>query len=107
MADDMPIGKRLTLDTIVVAVPDQISSELDGEAVILSVRTGMYYELNIVGARVWELIREPRRVLEVRNVILEEYDVSADQCERELLELVRGLEERGLIEVRNDPAAEE
>jgi hypothetical protein len=106
MADDLPHRDALSLDTIVVADPGQISSELDGETVILSLKTGLYYGLNAVGARVWELLREPKRVLQLRDVILKEYDVGAEQCEKELLELVGGLAGRGLIEVKISPATE-
>lgn len=40
----------LSLDSIVAVTPEQVSSELSGEAVILSLKDGVYYGLNEVGA---------------------------------------------------------
>lgn len=59
----------------------------------------MYYGLDPVGARIWEVIQQPKPVYEVRDLILEEYDVELDVCERDLLSLLHKLSENGLIEV--------
>jgi len=52
-----------------------------------------------VGAVVWNLIAQPRRVTEIRDALLERYDVEADRCGRELIDLLGALHERGLIQV--------
>lgn len=84
-----------------VASKDQVASDLAGEVILLSLTTAMYYGLNQVGARVWELVREPARVADVRDVIAREYEVEVQQAERDLLELLRQLAGAGLIEVRD------
>ena len=91
----------ITADSIVVASKEQVASDLAGEVILLSLKTAMYYGLNQVGARVWELVREPARVADVRDVIAREYDVELQQAERDLLELLRQLAGAGLIEVRD------
>lgn len=96
---DAPRG--ITMDSIVVASKDQVASDLAGEVILLSLQTAMYYGLNQVGARVWELVREPARVADVRDVIAREYAVEVQQAERDLLELLRQLAGAGLIEVRD------
>jgi hypothetical protein len=83
----------------VVAVTEQVSCEIDGAAVILGLPRGIYYSLDPVGSRIWSLIQQPRTVSEVRDAILAEYDVEAEQCERDLLALLRKLEAEGLIQV--------
>ncbi len=92
-------------DSSVVATSEQASSELEGEAVILNLKSGLYYGLNPVGASIWNLIQQPRTVSEIRSVILAEYSVSPEQCERDLLALLQQLEAQGLIEVSNEAAA--
>lgn len=89
----------------VVAAKDQISSDLGQEVVILNLRTGVYHGLNAVGARIWNLLQEPRIVNDIKDVILNEYDVEPDCCERDLLVLLQKLADEGLIEVRNETAA--
>lgn len=85
----------------VVAAEDQVSSDLGGETAILDLKAGMYYGLDDVGARVWDLIQEPRDVGEVRDTLLEEYDVAPERCERDLLALLQRLADEGLIVVQN------
>ena len=84
----------------VVAVSEQVSCDLEGEAAILNLRQGVYYGLDAVGARIWGLIQEPRAVHQIRDTLLEEYDVEPDRCEQDLLALLRRLAEEGLVEVR-------
>ena len=85
----------------VVAPKDQVSSDLGGEVAILDLKAGVYYGLDAVGARIWSLIQEPRTVNEIRDILLEEYDVEPERCERDLLVLLRRLADEGLVEVRN------
>ncbi len=87
--------------SIVVAAKDQVSSDLGGETAILDLKAGMYYGLDDVGARVWDLIQEPRNVGDIRDILLEEYDVAPERCERDLLALLQRLADERLIEVQN------
>ena len=91
--------------SIVVAVEDQISSDLGGESVILNMKTGVYHGLNEVGARVWDLIEKPKAVKDIKQVLLEEYEVEADVCTDDLFSLLNSLKTAGLIKVTNETAA--
>jgi hypothetical protein len=95
----------LSASSRVVAVRDQLSSNLGGEAVILDLTAGTYYGLDEIGTRVWALVQEPRRVEELRDLLLAEYDVEPDRCERAVLRLLGELSDAGLIEVTGEPTA--
>lgn len=95
----------ITENSIVVVTKDQVYSDLAGEAVILHLKSGVYYGLNTVGARIWELIQEPKAVKDIRNALLEEYDVKLENCEKDLLALLRKLLSEGLIEVKGEASA--
>ena len=84
-----------------MAAKDQASSDLGGEVAILDLKAGVYYGLDAVGGRIWSLIQEPRTVNEIRDILLEEYEVEPEHCERDLLALLRRLADEGLVEVRN------
>ena len=84
-----------------MAAKDQVSSDLGGEVAILDLKAGVYYGLDAVGARIWSLIQEPRTVNEIRNILLEEYEVEPERCERDLLVLLQRLATEGLIEVED------
>ena len=70
---------KLLRDSIVKVADEQVSCDLAGEAVILHLKSGEYFGLNEVGARIWNLIQEPKRVDAVLESVLEEYEVEPDQ----------------------------
>ena len=88
---------RFTRDSCVVASDDQVSTALGDETVILGMADGVYYGLDAVGARIWALLATPHRVSQLVGTILDEFDVSAEQCERDVLALLDELSERRLI----------
>jgi hypothetical protein len=87
-------------DMTIVAAPGQVSADLSGEAAILNLQSGKYYGLKAVGARIWELVQQPRTLAELQAAILQEYDVPEEQCARDLEALLGQLAQEGLIEVR-------
>ena len=97
--------ERLSERSTVVAAKEQVSCSLAEEAVVLDLKAGVYYGLNEVGARVWSLVQEPRNVSDIRDAILEEFDVDPSLCERDLLVLLRDLAGRELIKVKDETAA--
>jgi hypothetical protein len=94
----------LSVHSVVSASPDQVSCPLDDESAILNLKNSVYYGMNAVGTRVWNLLQKPRSVRELRDALLEEYDVEAERCERDLLDLLEKMRVEGLIEVRASAA---
>lgn len=79
---------------------DQVSAELNGEAVVLNLKSGVYFGLNPVGTTVWSMLKtSPRSVAELREGILQEYDVGVERCDDDLRALLASLSEHGLIEI--------
>lgn len=91
--------------SIIIAAKDQVSTDLDGETVILNLESGTYYSLDPVGTRIWSLIQESKTVGEIRDTILEEYEVEPDRCEQDIIALIEQLVDTGLVEVRDETAA--
>lgn len=90
----------LSIHSIIVATTEQVSCPLGDESAILNRKNSVYYGVNPVGARVWSLLQQPRSVTELRDTLLDEYEVGADRCERDLLDLLEKMRGEGLIEVR-------
>jgi hypothetical protein len=95
----------LRVQSVIVAASEQVSCPLGEESAILNLKNSVYYGLDPVGARVWKLLQEPKSVAELRDTLLGEYDVEAERCERDLIELLEKMRDEGLIEVRNAAAA--
>jgi hypothetical protein len=90
----------LSLHSTIVATTEQVSCSLNEESCILNLKNSVYYGLDPVGARVWDLLREPRTVSDVLDALLRDYNVEAELCERNLFDLLENLQVEGLIEVR-------
>jgi Coenzyme PQQ synthesis protein D (PqqD) len=91
--------------SIIVAANDQLSCNLEGEAVILNLKNGVYYGLDPVGARIWDLIQTPMTPDEIRDVLVNEFDVEPDRCEHDILLLLQQLADEGLIAVKDETTA--
>lgn len=87
-----------SLKQVVAAIKEQVSSDLGGEAIILSLNPGIYFGVNETGAFVWNLIQQPISLEEIKERILKEYEVDEDRCEKDLFELVDQLKSKGLVE---------
>ncbi len=83
----------------VVVSQDQVSCDLSGEAAILNLKSGVYFGLNTVGASIWKLIQEPRTIKEIRDALVDEYDVEPKRCEQDILELLQELSNHELIKI--------
>jgi hypothetical protein len=87
--------------TRVAAGEDQVSCELEGEAVILHLAEGVYYGLDPVGALVWRLVEAGERsVAELARAVSAEYAVDPATAEADLVELLGELSARGLVTLR-------
>ena len=84
----------------VVVAADVVASDFGDELVILSLRDGVYYGLEDVGARVWQLVQQPVSVPRIYETIAAEYDVEPDRCERDIGALLAELADSGLLEIR-------
>lgn len=91
----------LSNNSTVVVAPHQISSALADASVILNLDSSIYYGLDAVGARIWNLVQQPRTVTEICNVVVEEYDVDPARAARDVHALLQKLSEAGLIEIKN------
>lgn len=93
---------EISENAIISPAQSQISSELADEAVILNLDSGIYYGLNEVGARIWELIQQPQSLGGLHKFLLEEYDVPAEACKQDLIKILLKLKSANLIEVSDE-----
>lgn len=87
----------LSLDSTVGVPPDVIYRGVDQETVVLNLETGVYFGLDDVGARIWQLIVERGSLRAVRAALVDEFDVSAEALDRDLIAFVTELHAKGLI----------
>jgi len=71
--------------------------DLGDELVALDGRTGSCFGFNPVAATVWHNLDTPKTFDDLRQILLDEYDVTPEQCSHELQSLLDDLVEQGLV----------
>ncbi len=94
------MGVSLSLSSRVKVSDDTLFQALSGETVLLELSRGVYYGLDEIGTRIWNLLAEGRSLEETVDVLVEEYDVDRARGAADVLRLVGELEERRLLEIR-------
>ena len=79
-------------------VPEDVLAKAVGdETVMLDLANGTYFGLDPVGTRVWELLGDGKTLAEVCAIMINEFDVSRQVLENDVLRLAEDLASRGLI----------
>ncbi len=89
-----------TLPQRVTISPDVLLQELNGEAVLLDLKTERYYGLDDIGTRMWQLLDSNGQVEAACARLLQEYEVDETTLKDDLAELIDKLAEAGLISVQ-------
>lgn len=75
---------------------------LDGESVVLNLDSGIYFTLNTTGTAVWERIDGATSLEEIGRGLCEQFEITVEQAQRDLLELTQTLVDEGLVKVTDD-----
>jgi hypothetical protein len=87
----------LTIDEPVAVSDDVVFKEIDGEAVLLDLGRGTYFGLDPVGTRIWQTLVEHGCARPAIAPLLEEFDVSPDTLEGDIVRLLGELSTNHLI----------
>lgn len=81
------------------SVPKHVMARNVGdETVILDLESGMYFGLDSVGARIWQLLATGASLESISKTLLEQYEVAQEQLEADVLKLAQELLQRKLIQ---------
>jgi hypothetical protein len=86
----------------VSASKDAVACEFGNGLALLDMRSNIYYSLNSVGAYIWELIQEPKPIVEIRSAVLERYNVEPERCKADVDGLLKGLADAGLARLHDE-----
>jgi PqqD family protein of HPr-rel-A system len=74
-----------------------VYAELDDEAVLLDVETGVYFGLNAIGTQIWNALQQGASPAEIVRQVLAEYEVEPPALQADVAEFLATLQARGLI----------
>ena len=89
----------ITTDTIFRRVETVMSNEVGDETMMMDVDRGMYYALNPVSSRIWNLLEQPLSVREICDRLVAEYDIELAVCQQEVMNFLTQLLDRKIITV--------
>jgi hypothetical protein len=87
----------LTLQSKIKIGSDILCREIEGEAVVLHAKTGVYYGLDPMGTRVWHLLQEDQALGRIHKTLQQEFEVQGERCEADLLKFANDLYKNGLV----------
>lgn len=78
--------------------PDVVAREVGGETILLDLGTGIYFGLNEVGGKVWQLLDSGQDSLAgICDAIEQAFDAPRGEIERDVAALLNDLAQRGLV----------
>ena len=82
-----------------IRIPAHVMArQIGDDCVMLDLANGVYFGLNAVGARVWELLGEGTSEEEICATLVREFEVSLAQARGDVADLMEELQKYGLIE---------
>ncbi len=90
---------RRMLDYVTLRIsPDAQDVHIDGETVLLHLRTGRYYTLNRLGSAIWRHCTGSNSISDIHAFLCERFEVSPEQALDDLVALINQLLDEGLLQ---------
>ena len=74
-----------------------MTANMNGDAVMMDISTGKYFNLGQTGGRIWELLEEPMTIEKLLRTLTAEYDVSYERCKADTLPFLQKMADKGLL----------
>jgi hypothetical protein len=88
---------NLSLNTVLVQETDLSVTEIDGRAVILSLKAASYFDLNKVASEIWSMLSTPRSVEEILRELSRHHDVDTPTLARDVMNFLQSLLAQHLV----------
>lgn len=77
-----------------------VSTDMDGETVLMSIEHGSYFGIGGTGSLIWERLEQPRTESELVAAVCAAYQVEEPDCRRDVAAFLEKLRENGLVEAK-------
>ncbi len=90
---------KLELGSRLMRNQEIFASEIDNELVMMDDTQGMYFGLNSVARKVWELLDSPKSYESLLNLLLDSYEVELKQCQQDVEPFLLKMIEHRLVRI--------
>ena len=92
-------SNQISLSNKVKLSESVLMEDMAGEAIMLDMTAEQYHALDEVGARMLGVLIESESIQAAIDTLLEEFDVTPEVLQADLLEYVESLNSDGLVEI--------
>jgi hypothetical protein len=92
-------ASRVTVESVLVQDTEPVRADLDGSSVLLSLRAGAYFDLNVVASEIWQMLAKPRRVGEIFAALSDGYSVDVQTVADDVTPYLQSLVNHRLVRV--------
>ncbi|MDF1722488.1 MAG: PqqD family peptide modification chaperone [Minwuia sp.] len=78
-------------------LPDFVSTDMDGETVLMSIEHGSYFGVGGVAALIWDKLEQPRTEDELVSLVRAEFEVSEQDCRKDVQAFLADLVKNRLV----------
>ena len=77
-----------------------LSSKIDEEIILMSIKADSYFGIDPVGSQVWEILsKKPSTTNEIVQIMMEDYEVDEETCRTDVQAFIDDIYARKLIEI--------
>ena len=75
-----------------------LSSKIDEEVILMSLKGEYYFGLDPIGSSIWELLeQQPLSINELVKILVEEYEVDEQTCREDVKKFIDDMSDKKLI----------
>ncbi len=89
----------LSPDTVIKRSENIAWQKFEDKVFIITPDDSMLHMLNETGTRIWEIIEKPKKISEIVEEILKEYDVTKEKAEQSVKRFISELIKKGICEI--------
>lgn len=92
---------KITTNTTIQRNNEILTSDLDGEKVMMSIKFSEYYGLGKTGSFIWDNIEKPIKICDLIDLITDKFNVEKEKCYNDISPFINDLVEKELIIATN------
>jgi hypothetical protein len=92
------INTMISLNDLITINPEILSTELEGQVVMMHIDSGAYYNLDAIGSAIWQKLQSPIQIATLCQELKAEYRDPNNLIEQDVLRLLTQFAERNLIQ---------
>jgi len=101
------VSITIGIEDLIMRKNQYLTSDMDGERVMMSIESGKYYNLGGIGGRVWDMMETPIVIRQIIEHLLQEYEVDREICEQQVIRFLQQMKAEGMVQIVSSDSSTE